>query len=69
MRVPLHLADPDTGGANRFEEEGQAFFIETFGGVDQAVEFIAGQLAGVVPESAALEFKRTSAAVGPAGEG
>ena len=65
----FHFADSDTGGADRFEEEGQTFFIETFGGVDQAVEFVAGEFPGVVPESAALEFQGTGAAVGPAGEG
>ena len=64
----FHFTDPDAGRTDRFEEEGEAVFAEAFGGRDQAVEFIAGQLAGVVPEGAALEFKRTGAAIGPAGE-
>ena len=65
----FHFTDPDAGRTDRFEEEGEAVFAEAFGGRDQAVEFIAGQLAGVVPEGAALEFQGTGAAVGPAGEG
>ena len=63
------LADPDAGGADGLQQQGQPLPAQGAGGAQQAVVLLPGQVPAVIPEQPPLDAQRADPQLRPAQKG